>query len=128
MYNTKVICTYNTNEIFQETDNVNDYDETFIRDAIYRQELLDIFSIEEYDEILLNESIHDLYEKIDDCEELKECMVKVAADFTSLDEELGLLFLYAYDYMYSTHICVSEFLETGKVSQENILKLKELIK
>jgi hypothetical protein len=30
MYNTKVICTYNTDEIFQEDDNIND-DDTIIK-------------------------------------------------------------------------------------------------
>ena len=50
MYNTNVVCTYNTPEVFLETDNVTDREKTFIRDTIYRQELLDIFELEEYNE------------------------------------------------------------------------------
>jgi hypothetical protein len=130
MYNTKVICTYNTDEIFSEMDKINSEDETFIRDAIYRQELLNIFGIEEYNDKEMNDAIHNLYEKVKECKEckeLKECMVKLSSDFMSLDEELGLLLLYSYDYMYLTHICVSEFLETGKISHNNIFNLKNQI-
>jgi amino acid permease len=39
------------------------------------------------------------------------------------DEELGMMLLFSYDYMYLTHICISEFIETGKISDENIKKL-----
>jgi len=45
MYNTKVVCTYNTPEVFLETDNVSEDEKAFIRDVIYRQELLDILGI-----------------------------------------------------------------------------------
>ena len=45
----------------------------------------------------------------------------------SVDEELGLMMLFAYDYMYLSHICISEFLETGKVTDDNIVRLKSLI-
>ena len=45
----------------------------------------------------------------------------------SLDDELGLMMLFAYDYMYLAHICISEFLETGKVTDDNIVRLKSLI-
>ena len=75
MYNTNVVCTYNTPEVFLETDNVTDREKTFIRDTIYRQELLDIFELEEYNETELNNSILELYIKIKNCTELKKCMI-----------------------------------------------------
>jgi hypothetical protein len=127
MYNTKIICTYNTDEIFQKTDKITEHDKKFIRDAIYRQELLNIFGIEEYTDKEIDEAIHNLYKKVKTCKELKEFTIKLAGLFFSLDEELGLSLLYAYDYMYMSHICVSEFLDTGKISENNILKLKALI-
>jgi hypothetical protein len=46
MYNTKVECTYNTPEVFLETDNITDDEKTFIRNIIYRQELLNILDID----------------------------------------------------------------------------------
>jgi hypothetical protein len=67
MYNTKVVCTYNTPEVFLETDNISDYEKEFIRDTIYRQELLDILGIEEFNESKTNQVIHVLYERIKEC-------------------------------------------------------------
>ena len=127
MYDTTIICTYNTNEIFETTDKITDYDKKFIRDAIYRQEFLNIFGIVEFNEKEIEHAIHDLYEKTKDCKELKECMVKLCGDFMRSDEELGLMFLFSYDFMYISHICISEFLDTGKISEEKFLKLKTLI-
>jgi len=127
MYNTTIVCTYNTNEIFEKTDEISECDKKFIRDVIYRQELLDILGIEEYNEKEIDNTLRDLYEKIKECKELKECIIKLCGDFMSLDEVLGLMFLFSYDYMYMSHICICEFLHSGKISQDNILKLKALI-
>jgi hypothetical protein len=127
MYNTKVVCTYNTPEVFLETDNISDSEKEFIRDTIYRQELLDILGIEEFNESKTNQVIHELYERIKECNELKECMTKIAGRFMWDDLELGLIMLFSYDYMSLTHVCVSEYLETGAISEENIQKLIHLI-
>ena len=45
MYNTKISCTYNTLEVFLDTDEVTEKEQEFIRDVIYRQELLNIFEL-----------------------------------------------------------------------------------
>ena len=130
MYDTKFICTYNTNmckEIEDIIKDMNDTDKEFFRESLYRQELLSIFGIEEYDEKKFNKFIHELYEKLKDCKELRECMIKLAGYIMSIDEEIGLIMLFAYDYMYLSHICISEFLETGKITDDNISKLKSLI-
>ena len=44
MCNTKIICTYNTDEIFEPTDKLTERDKEFVRDVIYRQELLNILT------------------------------------------------------------------------------------
>jgi hypothetical protein len=108
MYNTKVVCTYNTDEVFKDSDNISEEEKEFIRDAIYRQELLDILGMSEFNESEMNRSIHELYEKIKDNKELKECMTKCAGRFLSEDLELGLMVMFAYDYMYLTHACICE--------------------
>lgn len=127
MYNTKVECTYHTSEIFLENDNISDWEKNFIRDVLYRQELLDIFDINEYNEIELSKAIHELYEIIKHCEELQIYMLKMSKRFMSTDAEMGLMILYAYDYMYLSHLCVCEFIETGKISEHNICKLNSVI-
>lgn len=127
MYNTKVICTYNTPEVFFASDKITDEEKDFIRDTIYRQELLDILGMDDYNEKEMDRAIQELYEKIRDNKELKECMLKSASHFMSIDEDFGLMIMFAYDYMYLTHICVSELLKTGKITENNMWKLKSSI-
>lgn len=134
MYNTKVVCTYNTPEVFLETDNITDDEKSFIRNIIYRQELLNVLDIDyenndEDNEEKISEAIKDLYNRVKDSNCLRKCMVKVVqkhmnvGKYMTSDEELGMMLLFSYDYMYLTHICISEFIETGKISDENIKKL-----
>jgi len=127
MYNTKVICTYNIPEVFFASDKITDEEKDFIRDTIYRQELLDILGMDDYNEKEMDRAIQELYEKIRDNKELKECMLKSASHFMSIDEDFGLMIMFAYDYMYLTHICVSELLKTGKITENNMWKLKSAI-
>ena len=138
MYNTKVVCTYNTPEVFLETDNITDDEKTFIRDIIYRQEFLNILDIDyekddEDNEEKISEAIKDLYSKLKDCEKMRKCMVNVVekhmnvGKYMTSDEELGMMLLFSYDYMYLTHICISEFIETCTISDENIGKLEKAL-
>ena len=50
MYDTKFVCTYHTPEVFLDTDNVTEDEKEFIRNTIYRQELLYILGMDEYNE------------------------------------------------------------------------------
>lgn len=128
MYNTKFICTYNSPlEVFLDTDNISNKDKEFICDAIYRQELLNILGIEEYNIKMIDKALNDIYNKIKINNELQECMLKLAERFMSNDAEFGLLIMFSFDYMDLTHICISEFLETGEINKENMQKLKSVI-
>ena len=127
MYNTKVNCTYNSSDVFLETDEINEEQKEAIGDALYRQELLNILGMEEFNEDEMNKVIHELYERISSCQELIECILKLSGRFMSTDEELGLMILFAYDYMYLSHPCISEYLETGKISKKNIRNLRAII-
>jgi hypothetical protein len=127
MYNTKFICTYNSPEVFLECDIIDDEGKKFVRDVIYRQEVLDIFCLNEYDETEMSKCIHELYERIKECKDLKECMLKISGRFMIVDVEIGLMFLFSFDYMYISHICISEYLDTGNISKENLLKLRSIV-
>ena len=138
MYNTKVECTYNTPEVFLETDNITDDEKTFVRNIIYRQELLNVLDIDnendyEDNEEKISEAIKELYSKLKDCEKMTKCMVKVTEKHMNVGkymtggEELGMMLLFSYDYMYLTHICISEFIETGNIDHDNISKLEKAL-
>lgn len=127
MYDTKFVCTYNTPEVLLGADNISEEEQEFIRDTVYRQELLNILEIDDFNEDEMNMVIHELYKKLETCDELKKCMAKLAAHFMSTDEELGLMIMFSYDYMYQSHICISEFLETGKIGDKNMWNLKSIV-
>jgi hypothetical protein len=127
MYNTKVICTYNTPEVFLETDDITDDDKEFVRQTLYRQELLNILGIEEYDDEEINKVVHETYEKVKECCEIKECIDKVLTHIMLSDQEIGFMLLLSYDFLYISHICISEFLENGNISDDNIKTLLILL-
>ena len=120
MYNIKYECRYHKNDIFLETDIITDDEKDFIRNILYKEDVVNIFEIDSNDEFeIFNDIIPNLYEKIKNNIFLKECMKKAASKLISEDEELGLCILYSYDFMYLTHKCVSEYLDTGLISHEN---------
>ena len=127
MYNTKVICTYNTPDVFSVDDNINEEEKGFVRDTLYRQELLDILGMEEFNDSEMEKTIHQLYKKISENPFIKECVLKLSGQFMSIDCEFGLMIMFSYDYMYLSHICISEFLDTGSISEKNMSKLRSII-
>lgn len=127
MYNTNFVCTYNTSEIFLEDDQLNDDEKLFVRNAIYRQEFLNILGIETIDDASLDNKMHELYNKVSENDFIKECMIKLSSRFLTSNEEFGLTLMYSYDYMYLTHICISEFLDTGIITENNKTNLRNII-
>lgn len=126
MYNTNYECKYCKTDLFLPSDKINEDEQEEVRDILYKEDLLAIFSIyEEHQFPHFDNYLSELYKKIKDSKELSECMTYGAAKFFSEDEATGLCVLYAYDYMYLTHKCVSEYLDTGSVKEENIKLLRE---
>jgi len=126
MYNTKVNCTYHTEDIFVESDNISEHEKGFIREVIYRQELLDILGIENYDEVEMNNAMHELFIKIKECPQILDCIKEILNQFNiNNDNELGLILLYSYDYLFITHRCISEYLDTGKFSNILLEKIQQ---
>lgn len=133
-YNTKYICSYNDSDIFLESELeiLNEEEQIFIRDALYRRDLCNIFNIQEqcFDEKIINDNINKLYKIINGEIFLEYCISKVSSNFfNNLDLELGFIILFSFDYLYLVHSCISEFIETGKISEtnESLLKLKKIL-
>lgn len=133
IYNTKYVCSYNDSDIFLESEIeiLNDDEKQFVRDILYRRDLCNIFKIKEeyFDEKIITNIINDLYANINGEKFLESCITKVSNNFFSNDLELGFLILFSFDYLYLLHPCISEFIETGKISQTNnsLSKLKKLL-
>ena len=127
MYNTKFVCTYNTPDVFSVDDIISDNDKEFVRNVLYRQELLNILGMEDFNDSEMESIIHELYKKISEHPFIQECMIKLSGQFLNIDKEIGLMLMFSYDYMYLTHICVSELIDTGIISEQNMANLRSII-
>ena len=133
MYNTKYECRYYKGDVILPDETVTNEEEDYIRNILYQEDYLNIFSINgeninDDDEIkLLSKAIYNLYETIKDSDVLKLFMLKAASTLISEDLQLGLCILYSYDYMYLMHNCVSEYLDTGFISLYNIDKMNKIL-
>ena len=134
MYDTNYECRYHKNNIFLETDNVNDLEKEFVLNVLYKEDMLNIFKIE-YDQLYINENfkkayeaISNLYEHIEDNAFFKECIRKLKPMIhVNADERTVFTILYSYDFMYLTHKCVSDYLTTCNISNDNMELLENII-
>ena len=128
MYNTQYVCRYNSLDVFLETDIVTEKEKELIRNILYKEDLLNIFDIDDCCEETMNGIILDIYEKIKDQEGLKECINHVASNFSiTLEQEVGFIMLFSFDYLYLTHICICEFMENGKITDSSLSNLKKCV-
>ena len=127
MYNTKYECRYHLDNVFLPTDELDECAKQYVRDTLYREDLLNIFCVKEYNDEAINECIKYVYNNVKQNQDLKDCSLKLASKYLNQDFEIGLMILFSYDYMILTHICISEFLDNGKISEENITKLRSVV-
>lgn len=117
MYNTKFVCTYKS------------YDDVMLSDTFYRKDLLYIFNTEDFNfekhENEIQEEVMEILKKINKHEKFAECISKVSALFSVEDLAVGFMVLMSYDFLYLTHPCICEFLESGTISDDKIDKLLE---
>jgi len=125
-YNTKYVCSYMDSDVFIDTDDVNEAEKDFIRNCIYRQDLLNIFKLDMFDEIVINKKINEIYEKSKSNEEFNKCIIKVA-ELIGVDPKFGFIILYSFDHLYLTHMCICELLETENISLDKINNLQKNI-
>jgi hypothetical protein len=133
-YNTKYVCSYNDSDVFLESEIeiLNEDEKQFVRDALYRRDICNIFNIHDqcFDEKKISTIISDLYENINGEKFVESCITKISNNFfCNSDLELGFLILFSFDYLYLVHPCISEYIETGKISDSNesLIKLKKML-
>lgn len=124
MYNIDHVCFYNYEVSIPE---ISDHEKYIIQHKLYKQDILSIFSLDEFNETQLNIEMHQLYQYLNPNEELKGILKKVAALVMSTDEEIGFLALFSFDYLYVTHDCIKDLLKSGSISFKNMYRLREVI-
>jgi hypothetical protein len=129
-YNTKHVCKYNSDDIFlnSEIDQVTKEEKEFILNMIYKNDLLVIFNLEEYNVVIIDDEINQLYEKLKNSKELCKCMNDSIVHYPYLkDEKFGLIMLFSFEYFYSAHKCISDYLDNGVIKEEHLQELQELL-
>ena len=119
-------CTYHTDEVFLETDQVTEKEKDFIRNCIYRQELLNMFGLEELDENKMEEVIAELFQKMKYQQDFYS-ILEILNEKYSLSKEDCFLLLFSFDYLHMTHLCICDYLESGKIDCEHIIPLVSAI-
>lgn len=128
MYNTKYECRYHKDNVFLDTDEVTDNEKDYIRNILYSEDLSNILNIDDtYGFDNFDAIISDIYKQLMHSNELRECMRQAAATIISENEEVGLCLLFSYDFLFITHTCICEYLETSENGNGKIQLLKNKI-
>lgn len=118
-YNTKYVCSYMDSDVFIETDNISDDERDFIRNCIYRQDMLNIFKLDDFEPVSINASIESIYELIRYNSKFDEIIKHVGGG----DGLMGLTILFSYDYLHLTHQCICKYIETTEVNTTELEKI-----
>jgi hypothetical protein len=124
LYNTKYVTSYMDPDVFLETDEVNASEKEFILNCIYRQDLLNIFGLDDFVDTEINQKIAKLLKLLNQHNELHECMLIASKNLCGSEDEMsGLMVLFSFDYLYLTHPCICEYLLTNTIHQRTIDQL-----
>ena len=94
-------------------------------DELYREDIVNIFELAEFDENQIVETLDTIYDKFKNDKLFNEILV----NFNSINQpncfsvdDLGFVFIimYSYDYLYLIHPCVCDLLNYGKISPEHL--------
>jgi len=121
MYNTDYECIYYKDDLFLDSDNLTEENKVLIRNDLYRNDILNIFQMEDYNEELLSENFDDLYHKICNCTQLMSCVSRLTNEYYGFNEDnkFGIIFLFTYDNLYLFHPCICDYLLDGVIKEDN---------
>jgi hypothetical protein len=107
-------------DVFIETDNITDSQREFVRDCIYRQDILNVFYMEDFDDDKINFYI----EKLHIILKANMSFDKIFVTLGEGDSLVGLMMLFSYDYFHISHPFISECIKTSNV---NTMELEKII-
>ena len=124
-YITDFVCTYHL--IGGTGDDADEYG----IDCLYRMQFLQAFGISEYDNVIIDEVLVEIADKIKDNDELirviKQHPLLASPDTTNSSYVDILPFLFAYSSFYAFHKCLIDIYNAGlgssRVSDENLAAL-----
>jgi hypothetical protein len=96
---------------------------------LYNNELLYAFNMEQYDNEIINNKIHDIYEllfvgdkysKINNIARLKIIIIDLADKYCNGDLESGFIILFSYNYFHITHLILCNIFRDNMIDDINI--------
>lgn len=128
MYNSNYVCFYNDDDkLFPPNHKLSLEDQYEIKDLIYKEDLLNVFGLQEFDDRQINTEIFKLYKDVSEWEELHPILDKLASKLMSTDREVGFLILFSYDYFFITHEIVREYFNNNHIDKDKINELAIMI-
>jgi len=140
-YNIDHICVYNSNDLILKDDNVTKNDIDFIRNFMYKNDLLNIFNLTEQEEqeelnnlntlgqnTKITKTIDVLYELLIHNNDFNILLQNASLICKSNNLKLGIIILFSFDLLHDSHIFFCDYLKNGKFSQEYYDNLMNSIK
>lgn len=128
MYNTHYTCFYNNEELMFPIQNKLTLEEKEeIKDLIYKEDILNSFGLNEFDEHVIINEIDNLYNIMKNVSELNDILDILSAKMMSTDRSTGFIILFSYDYFYLTHQIICDFLNDKKIDNIKIMELTTMV-
>lgn len=100
-------------------------DDDELRDTLFRQQMLQFFKIEDYNETIIDIKIEQLKPIIESNDELKQLSIKFSNIMLQEKFDIGIIMFFAYDYFHDTFLLLKEFLLENKINKniyDNLIK------
>ena len=123
MYIAEHTCTYQHVRNKNETDT----EEVLLdlENCQYRSDLLSVFNLKIYDEIAIQTEISKLFDMIKADAFFSKCFESVYSDTNNI---ICLVVLFSFEYFYATHRCISDWICSNAIKEENAILLETLLK
>lgn len=96
-----------------------------LRDTLFRQQMLQFFKIEDYNETIIDIKIEQLKPIIENNEQLKKLSIKFSNIMLQEKFDIGIIMFFAYDYFHYTFLLLKEYLLENKINKDiydNLIK------
>lgn len=100
-------------------------DDDELRDTLFRQQMLQFFKIEDYNETIIDIKIEQLKPIIESNDELKQLSIKFSNIMLQEKFDIGVIMFFAYDYFHETFLLLKEYLLEKKINKDiydNLIK------
>jgi len=116
IYNAEFLCTY---KMMDDDEDKND---------LYRIQFLQAFDLNNFNEDILNKKLMQLYDKVKECNQLKEIIEEYSKVNQNMCKIVIFAFLFSYDFFDLFHKCLIDFFNFNVILENTKNDLIQKIK